>query len=167
MRPRRTPAAEAASPHRESDWILVFAGVTPAGMRRAVSVVRWAEQRALGVVLFTAFPLDFPTERPASSPDLSVVDYSEEEKSTITARLATFSPASRSAWSRIVRGIGKLMRGYAGWNLISPSVRQLRAGPDPCAILFCDDFAIVPAWHAARVWPNVPVQDALRPLSCA
>ena len=60
--------------------------------------------------------------------------------------------------------LGKLaaaFRGRAGYKIVRTQLVQLARSTTPSAIIFCDDFALTTAWHAARIWPDAPVSSEL------
>lgn len=66
---------------------------------------------------------------------------------------------SRRVGNAVHKPLDKLAsasRGYAGYRVLRPRMQMLRDSP-PVLVLYCDDFALTTAWHAARLWPDVPV----------
>jgi hypothetical protein len=147
-------------------WLLIFAGVTMDGARRAEAVCRDASRRDLSIVLFDGVGHEFETGQEGISSDTRsiVVDYSEEERATPAARLSTMGRSGRGATPTLRRMVGRfggLGRGRSGWLLVKPTVLDLALGEPPTQIVYCDESSFVSAWHSARIWPDVTVASSI------
>jgi hypothetical protein len=150
-------------------WLLIFAGVTMDGARRAEAICRDASRRDLSIVLFDGVGYEFETSQEGSSSDARsiVVDYSEEERAAPAARLSTIGRSGRGATPtlrRMVGRIGGMGRGRSGWLLVRPTVLDLSLGEPPTQIVYCDESSFVSAWHSARIWPDVAVASSIETL---
>lgn len=156
MTPRRQDPGSPADP-----WILLFAGVSKDGARRAEFVYLDAVAQGFDVVLFDGSGYEYPQlpEDVRENAKGRFVDYSVAEMKTFGARL---SKLGKTSIGRMIRRIGSLGRGRAGWRLIRRRVQVLaEAASTPERIIYCDDWAVVPAWHSTRLWPMAPASPLL------
>lgn len=155
------------APRVRPPWVLVFGGVTREGNRRARRNIERALEAGMDVVWFDGFEETFegtdervPLAAKPSEGRLTVIGYGDLDKRTWSGRLhggPSPGAATASAWRRNLRRLGLLFRPWAGWKAIRSEVIALTGLPDPSQIIYCDDYSLTSAWHAARLWVSTPV----------
>lgn len=73
----------------------------------------------------------------------------------VTRRVGT------AARSRFLARFASAFRGRGGYAILKPKLQEMAQLSRPSEIVFCDDFALTAAWHAARQWPDVRVSSEL------
>ncbi|HEY6634291.1 MAG TPA: hypothetical protein VI141_01610 [Acidimicrobiia bacterium] len=142
-------------------WVLVIAGITPLGRRRATRAVESALNAGESVVVIDGHV-------PALGPDdlgradgrrVSMYSFGIEERGGLAARLTEPDGSARRGrvWRSVGRRLGVLFRPLAVWSRAKVAIRPLADGPGPDWIVCCDEPSITTAWKASRLWPGVPV----------
>ena len=109
------------------------------------------------VVGYAARERKHPLLRMLELPDSLEKPYLKEGSSISVARRRLLSRTVLVVRGKVLRRVSLIFRGVIGWRLVRPDVQGLAvAAPDPVQILFGDDFSLTQAWHAARIWPEVP-----------
>ena len=150
-------------------WILVFGGVTREGNRRARRSCSEALNSGFDVIWFDGFEEKLlhsdqrvPLKGGNAQQRLDIVGYSDRYTTSLSGRLIAAHwmrrrPVTRWIWRKVMRRIGRALRPRSGWTTIRAEVRALAKSTDPTRIVYCDDYAITSAWHAARIWRSVPI----------
>jgi hypothetical protein len=142
-------------------WVLVIAGITPLGRRRAVRAVEHALDAGDSVVVIDGQVPALGLDDLAGAGDerVSVYSFGIEERSGLAARLTEPNAAEKRGrvWRSVGRRLGILFRPVAVWSRARVALRPLAGGPAPDRIVCCDEASITTAWKASRIWPGVPV----------
>ncbi len=145
----------------EAPWVLVIAGVTPLGRRRALRAVDRALETGENVVVIDA---QVPALRagdlaPSDAHRVSVHSFGLDERTGMAARLTEPGGKRRGrVWRAVGLRTGVMLRPMAVWSRAKPAIRPLEGGSAPVRIVCCDEAAITTAWKSARIWPGVPVE---------
>lgn len=155
MTPMPTGAGDA------SPWVLVIAGITPLGRRRAVRAVEHALDAGESVVVIDTQVPALGVDDLAATGDggVTVHSFGVEERRGLAARLTepTAGEKRGRVWRSVGRRLGILFRPVAVWSRARGAIRHLAGGPAPDRIVCCDEASITTAWKASRIWPGVPV----------
>ena len=142
-------------------WVLVIAGITPLGRRRAVRAVRHALDSGESVVVIDGQVPAFGVDDLAGTGEgrVAVHSFGVEERSGLAARLTEPVAGEKRGrlWRSVGRRLGILFRPVAVWSRARDAIRPLAGGPAPDRIVCCDEASITTAWKASRIWPGVPV----------
>ena len=167
---------------RRSRWILLLGGTTRVGNRRARRLVveltklgasvMWVDgfvetvPGAQGRVPIDGVPLGHKVEILEVKSEF--VAASRHSLSALTepllVRLAkTGSRASSLArrFATFTRRLENLGRGRRFWSVVRRNLDEVGLGEPPTAVLYCDDSALLAAWHLARRWPSSAVGSSL------
>lgn len=144
-----------------TSWVLVIAGVTPLGRRRAVRAVSHALDAGQKVVVIDGqVPALSAEDLDSADPSrVTVYSFGVEERRRLAARLT--EPASNARrgrlWRSVGRRVGTVLRPWAVWSRARSAIRSLSRQASPERIVCCDESSITTAWKATRIWPGVPV----------
>jgi hypothetical protein len=148
-----------------SPWVLVFAGVTPLGRRRAQRIVAAQVRLGRNVVIFDGHvpPIDMPDFSELLPPRRILIrQFGADERRRLASRLVRREPStlltSGALWRHVGRRLGTLLRPSAVWATVRSRVHELQAAPGPVEIFCCDEPSITSAWRASRIWRGVPVR---------
>lgn len=145
----------------ETPWVLVIAGVTPLGRRRALRAVEHALETGENVVVIDGqVPALIAYElAPSDSHRVFVHSFGVDERTGLAARLTEPGSKRRGrVWRAVGLRTGVMLRPMAVWSRAKTAVRPLEDGPAPVRIVCCDETSITTAWKSARIWPGVPVE---------
>lgn len=151
-----------AQNHLQKRWTLLLGGITKDGHARAARACASA-LRKRPVVWFDGFPDGATADFDPEGEDLTLIEYGDAESGTLAARLAleqtVLSGHEVGRWisKTFARRLGSLLRPQANWSLLRPALQSLAPAVPPEEILYCDDYVIPTAWHAARIWTSAPV----------
>jgi hypothetical protein len=119
------------------------------------------EQAPVLVVGYAARERRHPLLRMLELPDSLEKPYLREDPargSGLARRLRRLlSRIALAVRKKVLRRISLVFRGVIGWRMVRSDVEGLAAAaPQPVQIVFGDDSSQTQAWHAARIWPEVP-----------
>lgn len=154
---RFTTAAGETTP-----WVLVIAGVTPLGRRRAVRAVAHALDAGENVVVIDGHVPALGSDDLARTDAhrVSVYSFGIDERGALPARLTEPNGSVRRGriWRTVGRRVGTMLRPLAVWSRAKVAIRSLADGPAPDRIVCCDEASITTAWKSSRIWPGVSVR---------
>lgn len=82
--------------------------------------------------------------------------YASDSSRVVGVLLRAASRSARFVRNKVLRRISLILRGVVNWRMIRADVINLASAAPPVRIVFGDDTSQTAAWHAARIWPEVP-----------